>query len=110
MRLFRRENGIYYIDIARGKKISTKTKDRRTAEKIFREYKKTYYEKKLYLLLGKKNLFLTEAIQEFYEYQLAKNEKSTANLYHDTLKKFLYFTGNKNIRNISRKDIETFFV
>ena len=110
MRLYRRENGIYYIDIARGKKISTRTKDRRTAEKIFREYKKLYYEKKLYLLSGKKNLSLSEAIQEFLEYQLAKNEKSTAERYSTTLKYFVKIIGDRTIRSISRKDIEIFFI
>ena len=110
MRLYRRENGIYYIDIARGKKISTKTKDRRTAEKIFREYKKAYYERKLYLLLGKKNLSLSEAIKEFYQYQLAKNEVTTAERYMYTLNQFMSILGNVNIRSLSRKDIEIFFL
>ena len=109
MRLYRRENGIYYIDLSRGKKISTRTRDRRTAEKIFREFKKAYYEKKLYLLSNKKDLALSKAIQEFYQYQLAKNEESTAKRYLYTLNHFISVVGDISIRSISRKEIEKFF-
>ena len=78
MKLFKRENGIYYVRISSQKRISLGTKDRREAEKLYREVKKQYHKGKLYILEGKKNIYLSEAIKDFLHYQSQVNTIKTA--------------------------------
>ena len=109
MKLFKRENGVWYVRINSNKRISLKTKNKREAEKLFNLIKKQYYERKLYILYNKRNITLEEAIKEFLEFKEKTVEHSTVELYKATLKKFLNCAGNKNLNEISRKDIELFF-
>ncbi len=108
MKLFKRENGIYYVRISSQKRISLGTKDRREAEKLYREVKKQYHKGKLYILEGKKNIYLAEAIKDFLHYQSQVNTIKTAKRYKDSLNRFIEILGDKYLHKYTIKDIDFF--
>jgi len=50
MKLFRRKNGYWYVRFERGKERSLRTKDRRLAERLFKEIQKEALKGRLILL------------------------------------------------------------
>lgn len=50
MRMFQRENGIWYAQFKRGKKRSLKTRDKEEAEEIYRDLRREYLNGRLVLL------------------------------------------------------------
>ena len=62
MRLFRRENGIWYVEFERGKKKSLGTRDKKLAERIFKEPQKEALKGKLILLEKTQRITLDEFI------------------------------------------------
>ncbi len=107
MKLFKRkENGIWYIRISSQKRISTGTKDKREAQRIFKEFQKAWYEKKLYQLTGKQYILLEEAIEEFLSYQEKINAYKTYRRYREILYTFKNILGNRDIKRYTQKDVE----
>ncbi|MFC1880965.1 tyrosine-type recombinase/integrase [Thermodesulfobacteriota bacterium] len=67
MRMFQRENGIYYAEFKRGKKRSLKTRNKDTAKEIYRELKREYLRGRLVLLDAGKKITLAEFKTFFLE-------------------------------------------
>jgi len=68
MRLFRRENGIWYVEFERGKKRSLRTKDKKTAERLFKELQKEALKGKLILLEKHEKIRLSQLIEEYLKW------------------------------------------
>lgn len=60
MRLFQRKNGVYYVEVARNRWKSLKTRNRRTAESIFKEMEREYLRGRLIELESEKRVSLGE--------------------------------------------------
>ena len=109
MKLFRRSNGYWYIRFERGKEKSLRTKDRKIAEKLFKEIQKEVLKGKIILLEKQEKISLSEFIQEYLKW--AETRKSKATVYRDkwALTKFLEFVGDIPLRTISLKKVEEYF-
>lgn len=60
MRIFQRENGVYYVELGRGRKKSLNTKDHAKAIALFREMEKEWLRGRLVHLENEKRISLGE--------------------------------------------------
>lgn len=109
MKLYRRKNGYYYIRYKRGKEKSLRTKDKRLAERLFKEFQKRYIEKKLTSIESYQNISLKDFFYDVY-IKWAENHKSLYTVDRDkfAFKSFLEFTGNRYIRSVNERLIEDY--
>lgn len=67
MRLFQRKNGVYYVEVARNRWKSLKTRDLETAEALFEEMEKEYLRGRLILLDNEKRIELGKFAEIYLE-------------------------------------------
>lgn len=67
MRMYRRENGIYYYEIERNKRRSLKTKDPKEARRLYKIIKREVLRGRLAELDGDARITLTEFAEEFFD-------------------------------------------
>ncbi len=108
MKLFRRSNGYWYIRFERGKEKSLRTKDRRLAERLFREIQKEALKGRLILLEKQKKISLSNFIEEYLAWGEAHKAPSTVRRDSWALNRFLQFVGDRPLRSISAKLIEDY--
>jgi len=108
MKLFRRSNGYWYIRFERGKEKSLRTKDRRLAERIFREIQKEALKGRLILLEKQEKISLREFIKEYLEWSSVHKAESTYKRDKWALEKFMDFVGDRPLRSISSRSIEQY--
>ena len=108
MKLFRRSNGYWYVRFERGKEKSLRTKDRRLAEKLFKEIQKEVLKGKIILLEKQEKISLSEFIQEYLKW--AETRKSSSTVYRDrwALTKFLEFSSPNNFESSTASFMATF--
>jgi len=108
MKLFRRSNGYWYIRFERGKERSLRTKDRRLAEKLFREIQKEALKGRLILLEKQEKIDLETFFHEYLKW--AEHHKSPESVRRDrhAFHNFLQAIGNKPLRSVSVRDVERF--
>ena len=109
MKLFKRSNGYWYIRFERGKEKSLRTKDKKVAERLFKEIQREVLKGKIILLEKQEKIRLSEFIQEYLQWSETRKSRST--VYRDkwALTKFLEFIGNVPLRTINLKKIEDYF-
>ncbi|MEM7814711.1 MAG: tyrosine-type recombinase/integrase [Candidatus Aenigmatarchaeota archaeon] len=108
MRLFQRENGIWYVEFYRGKKKSLGTRDRKLAERLFKELQKEALKGKLIFLEKTQRITLDEFIQEYVTYAEAVKAPTTAYRDKYALQKFREFLGNISLAIINVKRLEDY--
>ena len=107
MRLWRHRNGYFYVTFKRGQHTSLRTKDKTTAERIFRKLEIEVLEGKL-LYLTRKNLkLLQDFITEYLEIRKAK-AYNTYRADRLALQKLIEFVGNKPMATITPKKLDEF--
>jgi len=78
MQLFKRENGTWYVQFERGKKLSLKTKDAALAQQLFRKIKKEYLHRRIEVIEGKPpQKTLGEFTEEYLEFAGKVKARST---------------------------------
>ncbi|MGE4479292.1 MAG: tyrosine-type recombinase/integrase [Deferribacterales bacterium] len=106
MRLFKRENGTWYIQFERGNKKSLKTKNKLEAQRIYNEYVKQAMDGKIV------NLHNSEFLSEFKESCLDDIKATKSAAYHTSmtysLDAFLDITGDKEISKLTKRDMAKF--
>lgn len=108
MFLSKRKYGIYYInykDELTGlmKKISTKTKNKKEAQRFFINFEKTTQEQ------HESKFFTLTSLRDFVlEYVQNNLTKSTHRLYHRAFREFISIVGNKIAFEVTPEDIEFF--
>jgi len=110
MRLFQRENGIWYVEFSRGKKKSLGTKDKKLAERLFKELQKEALKGKLILLERQSKISFSEFIAEFLEFSFATKLSSTAKKEKQILEHFFSFTKDIPLALINLKRVEEYIV
>lgn len=109
MKLFKR-NEIYYVRLSKDKRISLKTKNKKEAEKLFKEIKLKYLRGEFNLENKNIRRNLADVINEYIDYIDKVREKSTKERYLYSLTRFLEIVGDKKLYEVSVKDIELFVV
>lgn len=110
MRLFKRFNGYWYVEFERGKCKSLRTKDKKIAERLFKELQKEALKGKLILLEKQEKILLKELIEEYLAWSKETKAKATYDKEKWIFQRFLETVGNKPVRLITVRDCETYLV
>jgi len=108
MKLFKRSNGYWYIRFERGKEKSLRTKDKKLAERLFKEIQKEVLKGKIILLEKQANPFLKDAIEEYLNWSQLHKKENTIARDKNVFKNFLEFMGNAKLRSVTPKEIESY--
>ena len=109
MKLFRRSNGYWYVRFERGKEKSLRTKDKRLAQKLFREIQQEALKGRLILLEKQEKISLSQFIQEYLEWSAPRKSLSSYKRDKWSLEKFKEVIGDKPLRAITSKDVDRYF-
>ena len=108
MRLFRRKNGVYYVEVSRNRWKSLKTRNPETAEALFGEMEKEYLRGRLILLENEKQISLGKFTEAYIESRdgisphTVKKDRLSLNLLADVVGRSL------RIRALTEERIEEF--
>lgn len=101
MKLFKRSNGYWYIRFSRGKERSLRTKDKKLAQRLFKEIQKEALKGKLISLEKQERVTLKDFFDEYLSW--AKNHKAESTIERDyfAFKKFMdYFSHTRLLQSI----------
>lgn len=107
MRLWKRENEIFYITFKRGDHRSLKTKDSVLAQKTFNEIEKEYLAGRLRRIEKSELKLFADFIVEYLNVRREK-EKNTQRADRLALEKFQQFLGNRPMAHITPKKLDQF--
>ncbi len=110
MKLFRRKNGYWYIRFERGKEKSLRTKDKRLAERLFKEIQKEALKGRIILLEKENNIKTSEFFKEYLLWTEKIKNYETVRRDKCAFKNFLRIIGDKPLRAIGIRDVEKFLV
>ncbi|AEH45834.1 integrase family protein [Thermodesulfatator indicus DSM 15286] len=108
MKLFRRKNGYWYIRFERGKEKSLRTKDKRLAERLFKEIQKEALKGRLILIEKQEKISLKTFIEEYLTLSESVKAYSTLKRERSIFKNFADFFGDCPIRAITPKKLEEY--
>jgi len=108
MRLFKRENGIWYVEFERGKKKSLRTKDKALAQKLFNKIKRDYLKGKIILLSEGKKIRLSEFIEEYLTWARENRSEETYKKAAYTLNKFKEHIGDVYVKSLTKKHLDEY--
>ena len=106
MRLFQRENGVWYIELKRGKKKSLRTKNKQEAERLFRKIKREYLAGKLIQL--EKTTSLKDFLKEYIDWAANTLSESSLRNIKRSFKLFLQIIGDKPLSHYRKKDLDDY--
>ena len=109
MRLFRRENGTYYVQFARGKKKSLGTSDEAEAKSRFKKLQRAAYEGKIVVLDRQSAIQLSTFLDEYSGWQEKNQSSNTWERCTQIFPKFAGFIGaSRLISGLSGRDLENY--
>ncbi|WP_022846759.1 tyrosine-type recombinase/integrase [Desulfurobacterium sp. TC5-1] len=108
MRLFKRENGYWYIEYERNKRVSLKTKNKQKAIKLFKEFQALYYQRKAGII--RKSITLSDFLNEYIEWVSESRSQGTYKKILTITKQFLEFCGNIPIDALDVKLFDRYII
>ncbi|MCI4625028.1 MAG: tyrosine-type recombinase/integrase [Candidatus Magnetoovum sp. WYHC-5] len=108
MRLFQRENGTWYAEMERDKRISLRTKDKTLAQRLFNQLKKDYLKSKIFQLEDKKIIKLSIFTDEFLKYIKDNRTHDTYRAYSLALRTLKEYIGDIELSVINVQKIDKF--
>ena len=108
VRLFQRENDLWYVSLRRGHKKSLKTRDKAAAERIFRRLKREVLLGNLIALDKEAAVTLAAFIKEYLEYRRPRVRPSTTKGDVQATKYLLEYLGSVQLRSITPRDLDLF--
>jgi len=109
MRLYRRDNGKYYIEFGRGQARSLKTKDPLQAQRLFKKAERAALNGRLVELDSSKNTPLCDFAKEYIAQRETEKAENTARIDRETFDKLKgYFGDAMSIQSLTRKSCEEF--
>jgi site-specific recombinase XerD len=109
MRLYKRRNGTYYVEIRRGQAKSLKTKDKLLAQRLFKKIEKEALLGRLIQMERKSHITVDNFSQEYVAYREKSRASNTTRLDRESLDKLSGFLGGSTLLNtITRKQCDEF--
>jgi len=109
MRLYKRNNGAYYVEIRRGQSKSLKTKDKLLAQRLFKQIEKEALLGRLIQVDRKAHVSIDDFSNEYVAHREKNKASNTTRLDQEALDKFADFLGRTTLINaISRKQCDEF--
>jgi site-specific recombinase XerD len=109
MRLFKRKNGTYYVEIRRGQAKSLKTNDKLLAQRLFKQIEKEALLGRLIQLERKSYISVVDFSKEYIAHREDNKAANTTRLDKECFDKLADFLGGATLLNtITRKQCEEF--
>jgi len=108
MRLFQRENGIWYVEFKRGQKKSLRTRNKAEALRLFNKLKREYLAGRLVILKEGRKVLLSEFIQEYLDWARENLADETFRKRKHVLQRLKSVIGDVYLKNLSRKHLDEY--
>lgn len=108
MRLFKRSNGIWYVEVKRGKWRSLKTKDEREAKVRFNALEREILKGRLLILDKTPSVNLFDFLQEYQDWVSSNMADTTYETLTQITPKFRDAVTNKQLSSITTRDMDSF--
>ncbi len=108
MRLFQRENGIWYVEFGRGKKKSLRTRNKAEAVRLFNKLKREYLAGKLIILKQGRKIPLSEFTSEYLDWAKENRSRETYVKARHTLNRLKEVVGDVFIQNLSKRHLDEY--
>ena len=108
MRLFQRENGIWYVEFGRGKKKSLRTRNKAEAVRLFNKLKREYLAGRLIILKQGQKILLSEFIPEYLDWCENNRSYETFKKARFTLNDFKDVIGNLYLTSLRKKHLDDY--
>jgi len=108
MRLFQRENGIWYVEFRRGVKKSLRTRNKAEAIRLFNKLKREYLAGKLIILKEGRKVLLSEFIPEYLDWARENLAPATYRKRFYVLNNFKEIVGDIYLKSLSRKHLDEY--
>jgi site-specific recombinase XerD len=108
MRLFQRENGIWYVEFGRGKKRSLRTRNKAEAIRIFNRLKREYLAGRLLILKEGAKVLLSDFAKEYLDWCENNRSRETFRKSEYALRKLREVIGNVYIQNLTKKHLDDY--
>ena len=108
MRLFQRENGIWYVEFERGKKKSLRTRNKAEAVRLFNKLKREYLAGRLIILKQGQKVLLSEYIKEYLDWCENNRSYETFKKARFALNDFKDVIGNLYLTSLKKKHLDDY--
>jgi integrase len=108
MRLFQRENGIWYVEFGRGKKRSLRTRNKAEAIRLYNRLKREYLAGKLMLLKHGPRTTLLDFEKEYLDWCENNRSRESFEKAKHVLRLFREVVGNKTLESLKKKDLDDY--
>ena len=108
MRLFQRENGIWYVEFGRGKKKSLRTRNKAEAVRLFNKLKREYLAGKLIILKEGRKVLLSEFIQEYLDWAKNNRSEETYTKARHVLNRFKEVVGDVHLKSLTKRHLDEY--
>ncbi|WP_456459842.1 tyrosine-type recombinase/integrase [Desulfurobacterium sp.] len=108
MRLFQRENGIWYVEFKRGHKKSLRTRNKAEAVRLFNKLKREYLAGKLIVLKEGRKVLLSEFIPEYLDWARENLAPATYRKRLYVLNNFKEIVGDTYLKSLTRKHLDEY--
>jgi integrase len=108
MRLYRRQNGVWYVGLPGNKRQSLRTRDKQVAQRLYRRLKREALLGNVRQLERQQRCNLKDFVNQYIEFSAAHKKESTSKRDEYSLNKVLQWIGNKPLHTITAKMIDDF--
>jgi len=108
MRLFQRENGIWYVEFGRGKKKSLRTRNKAEAVRLFNKLKREHLAGRLIVLKEGRKVLLSEFIPEYLDWARENLAPATYRKRVYVLKNFKEIVGDIYLQSFSARHMDEY--
>ncbi|MBF0488454.1 MAG: tyrosine-type recombinase/integrase [Nitrospirae bacterium] len=103
-----KKGGNWYIQLARGKKRSLGTKDKREAEALLKQVEREAINGKLFILDKPNSLTIKDYTEEYLRWCDKNRSTGTYEKSKQVLKEFVSVVGNKDLASLKKKDMDSY--
>lgn len=104
MRLFKRENGVWYIEFGRGRKKSLGTRNKAEALVLFNKIKREHLERKLALF--ERSIRLSRFVQEYLDYAETHLSEASYRIAKNAFKLLRHIAGDPQLRAVNKRHLD----
>ncbi|SMO61038.1 Site-specific recombinase XerD [Balnearium lithotrophicum] len=108
MRLFQRENGVWYVEFERGKKKSLRTRNKAEAIRIYNKLKREYLKGKLIVLKEGIRVPLSQFTQEYLDWAKNNRSEETFTKARHVLNRFREVVGDLYLSAITKRNVDEY--
>jgi integrase len=108
MRLFQRENGVWYVEFRRGKKKSLRTRNKAEALRLFNKLRREYLAGKLIIFRQEPRITFLEFEREYLDWCENNRSAETFQKAKHVLRLFRETVGNLSLASLRRKHLDDY--